>query len=432
MPSPARLASLVVLSGSMCGSTLFAAAIADEAAKLTVISSGASAKIGYYAPIRATLSSEKPATVTKVPEGLEAPLFGTLPVAGVKGRVFHVIVDEPAGKEARLFVDANGDGDLTNDAAAEWKSKKAKGKPGDDKEYTTYNGGATLLFGGEGKTFDAHINAYRFDPNDPGRAQLKDVLLFYRDYAVEGELPLGGKSYKVMLDDGKVSGDFSGKAAGSEGGSAVTLLIDVNGNGKFDHSGESFPVDAPFNIAGTTWELADIAADGSSMRAVKSTKTVEAVPTPPDLAVGKKILSFEEKDLEGKTVRFPDDYKGKVVLLDFWATWCGPCMLEMPNVVKAYEAYHDKGFEVLGVTLDSKDAVEKIRGAEKDKGMKWPQIYDGGGWKAKLATQFSIHSIPQAYLVDGNTGEILATGDAIRGEQLAKSIEAALAKRKNG
>ena len=72
MPSIARLASLVALLGATHGSTTLAASTADEAAKLTVISSGASAKIGYYAPIRATLSSEKPATVTKVPEGLEA------------------------------------------------------------------------------------------------------------------------------------------------------------------------------------------------------------------------------------------------------------------------------------------------------------------------------------------------------------------------
>ena len=416
-PSFAHLARLA----APCSLAIASLAAADDAAKMTLVPSGASSKIGYYSPIRATLSSEKPASLTKVPAGLEAPLFGVIEVSGVGGRTFHVIVDEPDGKDARLFIDTNGDGDMTNDAAAEWKGKKSKGKEADAKEFTMWSGGGMLLFGPAGKTYDVHISAYRFDKTDPNRAQLKDTLLFYRDYAAEGELALGGKTYKVMLDDAKVSGDFGSK----EG---VTLLIDVNGNGRFDHQGESFAVNEPFNIGGTTWELADIAADGSSMRGVKSEKTVAEVPTPPDFGVGKTILSFEGKDLDGKTIKFPGDYKGKVVLLDFWATWCGPCMAEMPNVVKAYDAYHAKGFDILGVTLDNKDAVEKIRSVEKDKGMKWPQIYDGGGWKAKIAQQFAIHSIPQAFLVDGDTGEILAAGDAIRGAELAKSIEAALAK----
>ena len=425
-PSSARLAPTTLFLGAAMGAFLIAsAAVADDATKLTFIGSGASSKIGYYAPMRATLSAEKPATLKKVPDGLVAPQYGVLPIAGVKDRVFHVIVDEPEGKDARLFVDGNGDGDMTNDAPAEWAGRKMKPKGG-DKEFTTYNGGATLQFG---KDREAHIAAYRFDKTDPGRAQLKDTLLFYRDYAVEGSLPLAGKAYKIMIDDAKVSGDFSGKSSGGEPGkSPVTLLIDVNGNGRFDQTGESFPVDAPFNIGGKTWELTDIAADGSSLRAVKSAKTVAEVPTPPDLGVGKKILSFEGKDLDGKAVAFPGDYKGKVVLLDFWATWCGPCMAEMPNVVKAYESFHAKGFEILGVTLDNKDAVEKIRSTEKDKGMAWPQIYDGGGWKAAIAVQFSIHSIPAAFLVNGSTGEILAAGDEIRGENLAKAIEAALAK----
>jgi peroxiredoxin len=400
------------------------ATLADDASKLTYLPSGASAKIGYYAPAKATLSAEKPATLKKAPEGLKAPMYGVIPVAAVKDRVFHIIVDEPEGGEAKLFIDSDGDGDMTNDAPATWASRPAPKRNPDDKDYTTYNGGGTLKFGPAGKTFDAHILAYRFDKTDPSRERLKDALLYYRDYGVEGELQVGEKSYKVMIDDGAVSGDFSGAA----GGKPATLLIDVNGNGRFDHTGEGFAVNEPFNIGGTTWELADVAPDGSSMRAVKSSKTVAEVATPPDLSAGKKALSFEGQDLNGKTVRFPDDFKGKIVLLDFWATWCGPCMGEMPNVVKAYDSFHDKGFTILGVTLDSKDAVEKIRAVEKEKGMKWTQVYDGGGWQAKVAVQYGIHSIPAALLIDGDTGEILASD--VGGEALHKAIEAALSRKK--
>lgn len=104
-------------------------------------------------------------------------------------------------------------------------------------------------------------------------------------------------------------------------------------------------------------------------------------------------------------------------------------MAEMPNVSAAYDRFHSKGFEILGVTLDNKDAAEKIKKVAGEKNMPWPQIYDGGGWKAAIAVQYAINSIPRAFLVDGDTGNIIAAGDAIRGEALAKAIEDALAQR---
>jgi len=132
---------------------------------------------------------------------------------------------------------------------------------------------------------------------------------------------------------------------------------------------------------------------------------------------------------DGRAVNFPGDYKGKVVLLDFWATWCGPCVAELPNVVAAYGKYHDQGFEVVGVTLDHEDWAAKLAEFTKKKGMPWPQVYDGQGWDAKVAKLYGIHSIPHMLLVDGDTGLILADTN-IRGEALAPAIEKALAGRK--
>jgi len=148
------------------------------------------------------------------------------------------------------------------------------------------------------------------------------------------------------------------------------------------------------------------------------------------VAAGQAAPAFEAKTLDGKTVKFPADYKGKVVLLDFWATWCGPCKAELPNVVADYNQYHDKGFEILGVSLDHPKHGPALLEFLKANNMTWPQIYDGRGWKAAVAVQYGVHAIPCPVLVDGNTGTILAADREALGHKLTKALETALAAKK--
>jgi thiol-disulfide isomerase/thioredoxin len=134
------------------------------------------------------------------------------------------------------------------------------------------------------------------------------------------------------------------------------------------------------------------------------------------LVVGTLFPGFVEKDLQGRTLSLAD-YKVKIVLIDFWATWCGPCVSELPHVLKTYNKYHSDGFEVIGISLDQDETL--LREFLKKNDISWSQYFDGQGWQNKFARLYDVNSIPATFLLD-REGKIVAKG--LRGEALDKAV----------
>jgi len=134
------------------------------------------------------------------------------------------------------------------------------------------------------------------------------------------------------------------------------------------------------------------------------------------IGIGKEAEDFNVELLSGETFVLSEQ-RGKVVLIDFWATWCGPCRREMPNLKEAYKEYHDKGLEIVGISLDTnKESLDKY--IEKEK-ISWKISFSGSGWKDDTARKYGVNSIPSYWLVD-KKGILRHLG--LRGKRLIEAI----------
>ena len=181
--------------------------------------------------------------------------------------------------------------------------------------------------------------------------------------------------------------------------SGVIATLKQKNNGNFLYYGEAF-VDA--------FKDSDPSAAAGMQAQIEQMKS---------FVVGGQAPDFTQKTPEGEEMSLTD-LRGKVVLVDFWASWCGPCRRENPNVVRMYNKYKDKGFDILGVSLD-KTHDRWVQAIEQD-GLKWHHISDLKGWQNEVAQAYGVRSIPHTVLLD-QEGRILARN--LRGEALERKLE---------
>ena len=365
----------------------------------TFVSKGITVRVGGYSPIRAEMSDESD-LIKELPAEAAGGRFGALQISESLWGFY--LVESEDGAMQELWVDSNQDRKVTGDEKIEWSPQERGG-------LTMYSGSAEVDLGSQKR---GTLNLYRFDPNDPRRKQLASTLLYYSDFGYQYDFKLDGKEFSTAVSGSPAEG--------------TRLRVDRDGNGRFSSRFETLSVGTPFNITGSSWVFESTEL---GLRLSRSDTPVEQLPLPPDLRPGKKALEFTATTMTGKEIQFPEAFRGRVVMLDFWATWCGPCIGEIPHMKEAYANWHEHGFDILGISFDQEGAGERVTKFLEEKEIVWEQVFEGKGWQTSLGMQHDVSAIPFVLLVDGDTGEILADASRLRGQGLSAYVGEVLKKK---
>tara|TARA_B100000029_G_scaffold339016_1_gene331175 strand:+ start:31 stop:1743 length:1713 start_codon:yes stop_codon:yes gene_type:complete len=281
--------------------------------------------------------------------------------------------------ESKIYIDSNNDNDLTNDGDGSWVSRSSR----------TFNTESeiNLEYRGLDEIFSYKIKCYKLNTVVKG----KDSVLCYRWNNKSGTVNWNNEEYKIALADENTDGLFNDL-------NNIALSIDRDQDGKMNgstSSAEGYKGNQLFEFGGMSWVVDSINASGTKITLKESEKEA---PHKPYLTPGNKSPNFSFVSHSGKKISL-EKLKGKVVLIDFWATWCGPCIKMAPEIQQLYDELEGPNFVMLGISLDS-DEEKLNKYLEDNPEMKWEEHFDGKGWDNEISDLFRVNSIPTMYLLD--------------------------------
>ncbi|GAA5135432.1 hypothetical protein GCM10023213_08700 [Prosthecobacter algae] len=393
-------------------------------------------RVGSYKPTLLKTTPTKPDSITRLPDNLLRPFYAQVKLGSKalsKFSTLTFLVDRAVGKtETRVILDSNGNGDLTDDSPAELEHM---GRLKNGSFSLSGTGWASLPYEGEYSRVSVrfHTMPQSLDSESP------PTIVYSLDSYTEGKIQ-GPKGIwlPVVLRDSDGDGDFS---------TGASIHVDTDGDGEYRRTGKYFADATTFQINQVKFLLSDISPSGNAMVQAAHIEPQEPLKNnpiapqklppqtmPKTRLIGAKILpgevapAFTASTMKHGTVEIPKSYQGKLLLLDFWATWCGPCIRELPNVSAAYDKFHDQGLEILSVSLDTEKSLDNLPAILTKHRMVWPQVCDAAEFDSALVKLYGVRGIPATVLIDGDTGKIIATD--LRGATLETKIAEALAKRK--